>query len=162
MGNISSMMTKHIVVQRRLHRFAYLIIRIILCYQLWFTHAIPSLYFSSMLSAPELNTGNSAMAETTSEAYDHDGVSNHQPHGCLLNRLFRRRSKKTPKLRVTGLCAGKSPGPVNSPHKGPVTRKMFPFDDVIMRDAPLRQLTPKVISTLRGESGVRTNFNRQT
>ena len=24
--------------------------------------------------------------------------------------------------------------PVNSPHKGPVTRKMFPFDDVIMSD----------------------------
>ena len=63
---------------------------------------------------------------------DYDGVSNHQPHGCLLNRLFRRRSKKTSKLRVTGLCVGNSPGPVNSPHKGPVTRKMFPFDDVIM------------------------------
>ena len=63
---------------------------------------------------------------------DHDGVSNHQPHGCLLNRLFRRWSKKTSKLRVTGLCVGNSPGPVNSPHKGPVTRKMFPFDDVIM------------------------------
>ena len=28
---------------------------------------------------------------------------------------------------------GNSPGPVNSPHKGPVTRKMFPFDDVIMK-----------------------------
>ena len=27
---------------------------------------------------------------------------------------------------------GNSPGPVNSPHKGPVTRKKFPFDDVIM------------------------------
>ena len=26
-------------------------------------------------------------------------------------------------------------GPVNSPHKGPVTRKMFPFDDVIMQCA---------------------------
>ena len=38
-----------------------------------------------------------------------DGVSNHQPHGCLLNRLFRRRSKKTSKLRVTGLCVGNSP-----------------------------------------------------
>ena len=62
---------------------------------------------------------------------DHDGVSNHHPHGCLLNRLFRRTSKKTSKLRVTGLCVGKSPGPVNSPHKGPITRKMFPFDDVI-------------------------------
>ena len=63
---------------------------------------------------------------------DHDGVSNHQPHGYLLNRLFGRRSKKTSKLCVTGLCAGSSPGPVNSPHKGPVTRKIFPFDDVIM------------------------------
>ena len=59
---------------------------------------------------------------------DHAGVSNHQPHGCL----FRRRSKKTLKLRVTGICVGNSPGPVKSPHKGPVTRKMFPFDDVIM------------------------------
>ena len=29
---------------------------------------------------------------------------------CLLNSLFRRRSKKTSKLRVTGLCAGNSPG----------------------------------------------------
>ena len=39
-----------------------------------------------------------------------DSVSNHQPHDCLLNRLFRRRSKKTLKLHVTGLCAGNSPG----------------------------------------------------
>ena len=61
-----------------------------------------------------------------------DSVSNHQPHHCLLNRLFRRRSKKTSKLRVTGLCAGIHRGPVNSPHKWPVARKMFPFDDVIM------------------------------
>ena len=38
-----------------------------------------------------------------------DGVSNHQPRDCLLNRLFRRRSKKTSKLHVTGLCAGNSP-----------------------------------------------------
>ena len=39
----------------------------------------------------------------------HDGVYNHQPHECLLNRPSRRRSKKTWKLRVTGLCAGNSP-----------------------------------------------------
>ena len=64
-----------------------------------------------------------------------DSVSNYQPHDCLLNRLFRRRSKKTSKLRVTGLCVGSSPGPVNSPHKWPVTWKMFPFDDVIMLHA---------------------------
>ena len=36
-------------------------------------------------------------------------VSNRQPHDCLLNRLFRRRSKKTSKLRVTVLCEGNSP-----------------------------------------------------
>ena len=45
-------------------------------------------------------------------------MASHQPHGCLLNRLFRRRSNKTSKLRVNGLCVGNSPGPVNSPHKG--------------------------------------------
>ena len=39
----------------------------------------------------------------------HNGVSNQQPHHCLFNRLFRRRSKKTPKLRVTGPCAWNSP-----------------------------------------------------
>ena len=33
-------------------------------------------------------------------------VSNHQSNDCLLNRLFRRWSKKASKLRVTGLCAG--------------------------------------------------------
>ena len=35
----------------------------------------------------------------------HDSVSNHQLRDCLLNCLFWRRSKKTSKLRVTGLCA---------------------------------------------------------
>ena len=38
-----------------------------------------------------------------------DSVSNHQLHHCLLDRLFRRRSKKTSKLRVTGLRAENSP-----------------------------------------------------
>ena len=37
------------------------------------------------------------------------GVSNHQPHNCLLDCLFRRRSKKTSKLCVTGFCVGNSP-----------------------------------------------------
>ena len=44
-----------------------------------------------------------------------DSVSSHQPHDCLLNRLFRRRSKKPSKLRVTGLCAVNSPGTVEFP-----------------------------------------------
>ena len=40
---------------------------------------------------------------------EHYSVSNHQPHDCLLNRLFGRRSKKISKFRVNGLCAGNSP-----------------------------------------------------
>ena len=39
---------------------------------------------------------------------DRGGVSDHQPYDCLLSRLFKRRSKKTSKLRVTGLCVGNS------------------------------------------------------
>ena len=40
---------------------------------------------------------------------EHYSVSNHTPHHCLLNRQFRRRSQKTSKIRVTGLCEGNSP-----------------------------------------------------
>ena len=50
--------------------------------------------------------------------HERDGVSNHRRLHCLLNRWFRRNSKNISKLRVTGLCAGNSPWPVNSPHKG--------------------------------------------
>ena len=66
-----------------------------------------------------------------------DCVWNHQPHSCLLNRLFGRRSKLTSKFRVTGLCVGNSPVTGEFPHTWPVTRKMFPFDDVIMITGPL-------------------------
>ena len=41
--------------------------------------------------------------------FEHDGVSIYQPHECSPSRLLRRRSKKTAKLRVAGLCAGNSP-----------------------------------------------------
>ena len=40
---------------------------------------------------------------------EHDGVSNHQPHDWLLNRLFMCTSNKTSKLCLTGLCAWNSP-----------------------------------------------------
>ena len=71
-----------------------------------------------------------------------DSVSNHQPHDCFPNRLFRYISKKTSKLRVTGLCAG------NSPHKWPVTRKRYPFDDVIMIEGHIN--TVSLVSVISG------------
>ena len=62
----------------------------------------------------------------------HEGVSKHQPHDCLLNCLFRRRSKKTSKLRITGLCVGNSPGTSEFPAQMASDGKMFTFDEVIM------------------------------
>ena len=44
----------------------------------------------------------------------------------------RHRSKKHQSLASLAFVRGINQWPVNSPHKGPVTRKMFPFDDVIM------------------------------
>ena len=64
---------------------------------------------------------------------ERDGVSNHQRHHCLFNRLFRRRLKKTSKLRVTGFCAGNSPVTGEFPtQRVSNAEKMFPFDDVII------------------------------
>ena len=40
---------------------------------------------------------------------ERDGVWNYRRFDCLLNRLFRRRSKKTSKLRTTAFCEGNSP-----------------------------------------------------
>ena len=67
--------------------------------------------------------------------WSHNGrnsISNHQPANCLLNRSFRCRSKKHQSSASVAFVRGIHWGPVNSLHKWPVTRKMFPFDDVIM------------------------------
>ena len=53
--------------------------------------------------------------------------------------------RKTPKLRVTALCARNSPVTGGSPHKRPVTRKMFPFHDVIMD----RRTSVRLLETVR-------------
>ena len=65
---------------------------------------------------------------------DCDGISNHRHHGCLLNRLFRRRSRKTPKLCTTSLCEGTSPVTGGFPAEMASNAEMFPLDDVIMND----------------------------
>ena len=69
-----------------------------------------------------------------------DAVLNRRRLDCLLNRFLRRRWKKTSKSSaslavVRGIYRGRwiPRWPVNSPHIGPVTRKMLPFDDVIMK-----------------------------
>ena len=61
---------------------------------------------------------------------ERDNVSNHQPNDWLLNRL----SNKSQSYASLAFVRGIHRGPANSPHKWPVTRKMFPFDDNIMDD----------------------------
>ena len=61
-----------------------------------------------------------------------DGVWNHQPNDCLLNCLFRRRSRRTSKLRVTGLCVGNSQVTGEFPAQIASNEDFFSFDDVII------------------------------
>ena len=64
---------------------------------------------------------------------ERDGVSNHQPHDCLLNRLFKGPVKiKHQSSASLAFVRGIHRWPMNSPHKGSVMWKMFLFDDVIM------------------------------
>ena len=62
-----------------------------------------------------------------------DGASNHRHLDCLLNYVLRRRSERRyqsfmPLASVRGVHRW----PVDSPPKGPATRKMFPFGDVVV------------------------------
>ena len=66
-----------------------------------------------------------------------DGVSNHQRLDGLVKHLFRRRSKKTSKPPVTGLCEGNSPVNGEFPSQVASSAEMFRFDDVIMTWKPI-------------------------
>ena len=49
--------------------------------------------------------------------------------------------------------------PVNSPHKWPVTRKMFPFDDVIMTTKAPRVISGYCLITLWSQNHFKTNIS---
>ena len=77
---------------------------------------------------------------------EYDGVSNHRPHDCLLNRLFKAQIKENIKAPRHWPVTGEFP------HKWPVTLKILPFDDVII-DFPLlgnenKFRAPHVISVI--------------
>ena len=57
---------------------------------------------------------------------------NHRRLDCLLNHLCRRRSRKTSKLPVTGLCEGNSPVTDELPRQRASNKENAPFDDVII------------------------------
>ena len=61
-----------------------------------------------------------------------DSVSNHQPHDCFSTVNSDADQRKHQSTASLALVRGTRRGPVNSTHKWPVTRKKFPFHDVIM------------------------------
>ena len=61
-----------------------------------------------------------------------DSVSNQQPQDCFTQPFIQTQIKENIKAPRHWPLWGIHWRPVNSPHKWPVTRKMFPFDDVIM------------------------------
>ena len=75
----------------------------------WINHTNPLIIIQSFNHNQQSQTNETRCLALQWRHNGRDGVSNHQPHHCLLNSLSGRRSKKTSKFRITGLCAGHSP-----------------------------------------------------
>ena len=61
-----------------------------------------------------------------------DSVSNHQPYDCFDSAIYSDADERKHHSSASlAFVRGIHRGPVNCPQKWPVTRKMFPFDDVI-------------------------------
>ena len=74
---------------------------------------------------------------------ERDGVSNHQHHDCLPTQSFiQAQIRETSNLCFTGLCAGNSLVTGEFPAQRPVSRKMFPFEDVIMNPSLVKSHLP--------------------
>ena len=74
---------------------------------------------------------------------ERDGGSNFRQPDCLFNNLFKKTSKKTPKLRISGpFLTGGIP-----PHKEPVIRETFPCHDVVSLLSCTRVRVSKVFIT---------------
>ena len=90
-----------------------------ICFVLWFTALSCYFYHSSTLLLRWRHNGR-------------DSVSNHQPHDFYSTVYWDANQRKHQSSAPLAFVQGIHRRPVNSPHKWPVTRKMFPFDDVIM------------------------------
>ena len=84
-----------------------------------------------------------------------DGVSNQWRLDCLLNRLFRRRSKKTSNFRATVLCEGNPAVTGEFPAQWASNIEMLPFNDVIVITA-ISEKNKQTMSTIW--SGTKTEW----
>ena len=99
------------------------------------SHIISPVIFNNILSTKTY----SRSVETSGNMFisqwrhnDHHGVSNHLPSIVCATVCLSWHQRKHQSPRSWPFVRGMRRSPVNSPQKGPVTRKMFPYDDVIM------------------------------
>ena len=105
--------------------------------QLHTTEIVGCNYFSLALIPASGTTIFIYAVHSTTSKWRHngrDGVSNHQPHDFYSIVYSDTDQRKYQSSTSLAFVRGIHRSPVNSPHKWPVTRvtrKMFPFDDVI-------------------------------
>ena len=110
-----------------------------------FPSSIKTLYFNDSVTQCAMASAMCSIIQVVKNIFHqhYDGVimdtvaSQITSPTIVYSTVFGRGSKKTSELRVTGLCAGNSQVTGEFPHKWLVTRKMFPFDDVIMNNSLL-------------------------
>ena len=81
-------------------------------------------------------------------------ISYHQPRDCLLNRLFKAQIKENIKAPRRWPLCGEFTGDRWIALTGLVTRKMFPFDDVIILSITLVSLPPLRLDEVTDTSSV--------
>ena len=74
-----------------------------------------------------------SVVHNTMPSYEHHAVSNHRSFNCVFNRLCGPTSEEHQSPHYWPFVRGIHRWPVNSHHKGPLTRKTIPFVDVIMK-----------------------------
>ena len=69
---------------------------------------------------------------TTASSNEHGGVSTHQPHDFCSTIYSGADQRKLQNSASLAFVRGIHQSALNSQHNGPITRKMFPLDDVII------------------------------
>ena len=109
------------------------------------------------------------MAKASSLRWRHnerDGISNHRRLHCLLNPLWRPRSKKTSKLRVTGLCGGNPPVTGGFPSQMASNAEYVPIwwrhiDNSHIHRQPSKLISPQIARFVWANLGQPVSFRPQ-
>ena len=97
-----------------------------------FIFHLNSSHYSDVIMSP-MASQNTSLTSVCSTVYS---VADQRKHQSSAVADQRKHQSSAPLAFVKGIHRS----PVNSPHKGPVTRKMFPFDDVVMKTSYIHKV----------------------